>query len=212
MTIKEAGLRGYLTLIKEAELMAMPATAVAESLKRRASQSNDVGQLRAGYKKDGELVFTEAIRNSALWKRQATRQALRDIAWGIVENDKHSDLLAAHLFKSTEKEMRRQHPAWFCDDNESGVQATAMPTSKRSLPKPALRHSEPHRPAIPSAGSNRPSIEAPDELHRMDLVVFVRRPGRQPKAQLTIARFTTTPGAGIDFGLGAPWLAGVPAS
>lgn len=76
-------------------------------------------QLRAGYERDGELVFTEAIRNLALWRRQATRQVLRDIAWGIVGNDTHSDLLAVNLFKSMEKDMRKHHPAWFFDDNES---------------------------------------------------------------------------------------------
>jgi hypothetical protein len=76
-------------------------------------------QLRAGYVKDSEIAFNAAIRNEALWRRQETRQALRDIAWEVVHNDKHSDLLAANRFKSMEKDMRRRQPAWFSDEEES---------------------------------------------------------------------------------------------
>lgn len=76
-------------------------------------------QLRAGYEKDKELVFNEAIRNLALRKRQPTRQTLHDIAWDVVRNDKHSDLMAANHFNSMAKDIRKKHPAWF-EDEEGG--------------------------------------------------------------------------------------------
>lgn len=78
----------------------------------------DADQLRAGYEKDKDLVFNEAIRNLALWRRQPTRQALHDIAWDVVRNDKHSDLIAANHFNSMAKDMRKKHPAWFEDEEE----------------------------------------------------------------------------------------------
>lgn len=75
-------------------------------------------QLRAGYEKDGELVLTEAIRNMHLWRTQATRQALHDVAWGVVRNDNHSDLMGANQFNWMEKDVRKKHPAWFADEEQ----------------------------------------------------------------------------------------------
>ena len=74
-------------------------------------------QLRAGYEKDGELVLTESMRNLLLWRSKDTRQALHDIAWGVVRNDKHSDLLAANQYNWMEKDVRKKHPAWFADED-----------------------------------------------------------------------------------------------
>lgn len=71
--------------------------------------------LRAGYDKDGKLVLTEAIHNLSLWRNQSSRQALHDIAWDVVRHDKHSDLVAANLYNSMEKDMRKKYPAWFAD-------------------------------------------------------------------------------------------------
>lgn len=78
-----------------------------------------VDQLQSGYEKDGELVFNYAIHNLALWKHRATRRALGEIAWSVVRNDEHSDLLATNRFKLMEKEVRKEHPAWFSDEDES---------------------------------------------------------------------------------------------
>ena len=80
-------------------------------------------QLRSGYEKDGELVFTEAIGNMNLWRTKATRQALHDVAWGVVHNDKYSDLMAGNQYNWMEKDVRKKHPAWFAD--EDGEQAMA---------------------------------------------------------------------------------------
>jgi hypothetical protein len=81
-----------------------------------AAGSLNAEQLRAGYEKDGELVLTEAIRNLSLWRSPGTRRSLHDIAWGVVRNDKHSDLSAANQYNWIEKDMRKKYPAWFADD------------------------------------------------------------------------------------------------
>lgn len=80
------------------------------------SGSLNADQLRAGFERDGKLAFNEAVRNLFLWKRQDTRQALRDIAWGVVMADKTSDLGAANSYNWKEKDMRMKHPAWFADE------------------------------------------------------------------------------------------------
>lgn len=75
-------------------------------------------QLLAGYERDGELALTEAIRNMHLWRTQATRQALHDVAWGVVNNDKHADLMAANQYNWMEKDVRKKHPTWFVDEEK----------------------------------------------------------------------------------------------
>jgi hypothetical protein len=75
-------------------------------------------QLRAGYEKDGALVLTEAISNLHLWRTQVTRLALHDVAWGVVRDDKHSDLMAANQYNRVEKDLRKKHPAWFADEEQ----------------------------------------------------------------------------------------------
>jgi len=75
-------------------------------------------QLRAGYEKDGALVLTEAISNLHLWRTQVTRLALHDVAWGVVRDDKHSDLMADNQYNRVEKDLRKKHPAWFADEEQ----------------------------------------------------------------------------------------------
>ena len=89
-------------------------------------------QLRSGYEKDGELVFMEGISNMYLWRTQATRQALHDVAWSVVRNDKHSDLMAANQYNWMEKDVRKKHPAWFANDD--GEQAMADDGANDQLP------------------------------------------------------------------------------
>ena len=88
-----------------------------------AAGSLNAAQIRAGYEKDGELAYNEALNNLDLWKRQDNRQALHDIAWAVVGADKHSDLLAANIYKSKVKDLQQKHPAWFSNE-EDGEQAS----------------------------------------------------------------------------------------
>lgn len=75
-------------------------------------------QLTAALQRDGELVFTEARHNPWLWRSTETRAALKAVAWSVVENDKHSDLLAANIYNDIRKDMLRQHPDWFRDEED----------------------------------------------------------------------------------------------
>lgn len=85
-------------------------------------------QLREGYKKDGELAFDEAVRNEFLWREASTREALHDIAWAVVDADKNSELVAANVFNSVEREMRAKHPSWFeSDDQDSTTEPDEEP-------------------------------------------------------------------------------------
>lgn len=102
--------------------------------------SLNADQLRAGFERDGELAFNESLRNLALWKRQDTRRALHDIAWGVVQADKHSDLSAANSYNWMEKDIRKKHPAWFADeegepagDDEADDQSPATKADISSL-------------------------------------------------------------------------------
>jgi hypothetical protein len=97
-----------------------------------AAGNLNANQLRAGFEKDGEIVFDEAIRNLSLWRNQGTRQALHDIAWDVVNNDERSDLLPANRYNWMEKDVRTKHPTWFADeevgqsdDDEVDVQSHA---------------------------------------------------------------------------------------
>jgi hypothetical protein len=95
-------------------------------------------QIQAGYERDGELVFTETLRNLSLWRTQGTRQALHDIAWDVVENDKHSNLTAANQYNWMEKDMRTKHPTWFDDEDvrqsdEDDVVEDQSPATKADI-------------------------------------------------------------------------------
>lgn len=114
-----------LALSKDRKLLAELLASDDVALRAAAYSSGPLNadQLRSGYEKDGELVFTEAIGNMHLWRTQATRQALHDVAWDVVRNDKYSDLMAANQYKRMEKDVRKKHPAWFADEDAEQAMA-----------------------------------------------------------------------------------------
>lgn len=77
-----------------------------------------IEQLKVGFDKDGALAFNEAVRNQHLWRNQSIRQQLRDIAWAVVDADKHADLFAANVFNSMERTFKEEHPEWFADEDD----------------------------------------------------------------------------------------------
>jgi hypothetical protein len=74
--------------------------------------------LRDFYEKDGELFFNEAVRNEKLWKDKQSRDALRQVAWAVVNSDKHSDLTGANIYNHVAEEMAKKHPQWFVGDED----------------------------------------------------------------------------------------------
>lgn len=90
-------------------------------------------QIAAAYDKDGELAFNQAAHNRSLWRRAPTRQALHDIAWAIVKNDKHSDLMAANIYNGIKDNITKEHPDWFHDDEEYNPEPADKPATKEDL-------------------------------------------------------------------------------
>lgn len=75
-------------------------------------------QISAAYDRDGELVFNQAMHNLKIWRFKPGRDALSAVAWSIVHNDKHSDLMAANIFNSIRSDLAKKHPDWFKDEED----------------------------------------------------------------------------------------------
>jgi hypothetical protein len=73
-------------------------------------------QLLDGFKKDGEIVFDEAITNTWLWMHEDTRQALQHIAW----NNKNGTLFDVNVYNDKKKETQEKHPKWFVHEEDAG--------------------------------------------------------------------------------------------
>jgi hypothetical protein len=115
-----------------------------------ATGTLDAEQLQAGYEKDGEIFFNEAIHNLRLWQRHDTRQALQQIAWAVVKSDKRRDLMAANVYRDVEKRIREKHPAWFADERNKQADdkdVTQPPATKDDL-APLTEHLNRHAESI----------------------------------------------------------------
>lgn len=85
-------------------------------------------QILAVQDRDGEMAFEELLRNKKLWQTAEQRRALHDAAWKVVKADKSSDLMAANLYQSMERDMQAKHPDWFKEDAEPTDPANAAAT------------------------------------------------------------------------------------
>jgi hypothetical protein len=104
-----------------------------------------VDQLSAGFARDDELFFNEAIHNPWLWRSAPARQALKDVAWSVVRKDKHSDLLAANIYNGIRKDKRKNHPDWFKDEegDEMEMDYDEGPATRADLALLAQRLEQP---------------------------------------------------------------------
>lgn len=128
---------GRLALHKDSKLLDALLTNDDIALRCSAYASGRLkpNQLSAAYQRDGELMFDVAVHNLWLWRAADTRAALKEIAWAVVHNDKHSDLLAANIYNSIRKGMRRKYPDWFRDeeDPEPVIDASEAPATKANI-------------------------------------------------------------------------------
>lgn len=94
-------------------------------------------QLAMAYDRDGELAFNYLVHNDRLWRQAATREALHDIAWQVVDNDSSADLMAANIYNFVEESFRSKCPDWFKQDEEQGGESlldpSAMPATKADV-------------------------------------------------------------------------------
>jgi hypothetical protein len=128
---------GRLALHKDSKLLNALLTNDDIALRCSAYASGRLrpNQLSAAYQRDGELMFDVAVHNPWLWRAADTRAALKEIAWAVVHNDKHSDLLAANIYNSIRKDMRRKYPDWFSgeEDPEPVTDASGAPATKANI-------------------------------------------------------------------------------
>lgn len=75
-------------------------------------------QILKAYEKDGELLFNQAIHNLKIWRTPQSRDALREVAWAVVNNDKLSDLSAANIYNGIRDDMAKKHPEWFAGEED----------------------------------------------------------------------------------------------
>ena len=88
-------------------------------------------QIKAAYERDSLFAVHYALDNDELWRREETREALHDIAWKAVQDDKNSDLLEANVFNGRRDYMIAKHPAWFTD--EERPEAVSEPATRADI-------------------------------------------------------------------------------
>jgi hypothetical protein len=126
-----------LALKKDSKLL--PAFLASEDPALRSAAYSDGAispeQLSAAYEQDGELVFNQAMHNHKIWRFQQGRDALKAVAWSVVHNDKHSDLMAANIFNSIRSDLAKKHPDWFKDEEDfrPEIEASDEPATKADV-------------------------------------------------------------------------------
>lgn len=100
-------------------------------------------QISAAYEKDGELVFNQAMHNHKIWRTAQGRAALKAVAWLIVDNDKHSDLLAANIYNGIWEDLAKKHSDWFKDEEDFAPEPCDEPVTKADIGALADRLTQP---------------------------------------------------------------------
>jgi hypothetical protein len=93
-------------------------------------------QMNAAYEKDGIVALNAMMYNDNLWKREATRQILRDLCWTADKLDPHFQLDNANNFNAFEDRHRKDHSSWFTSDKvveESEISDGDLPVNRRYL-------------------------------------------------------------------------------
>lgn len=90
-------------------------------------------QLSAAYEIDGELVFNQAMHNHKIWRTAQGRAALKAVAWLVVDNDKHSDLLAANIYNGIREDLAKKHSDWFKDEEDITPELCDEPVTKADI-------------------------------------------------------------------------------
>lgn len=76
-----------------------------------------IPQLQAAYAKDKGLAFNQAVLNKSLWKSQAARNELREIARRVSQDDEAGDRMPIRFYDKVHESMEKNHPEWFKEDN-----------------------------------------------------------------------------------------------
>lgn len=93
-------------------------------------------QINAAFEKDGIVALAAMMNNDNLWKRVATRQALRDLCWAADKLDPNFHFDNANKFNSFEDRHRKNHNDWFSSDKvveASEISDGDLPVNRRYL-------------------------------------------------------------------------------
>lgn len=140
-----------LALSKSSALLPQLLDADDAALRCAAYAAGDLSPelITASYERDGKLAFMESVHNKSLWRYLETREALHQAAWSVVNNDKHSDLMAANIFNNVKENMAKDHPDWFKDeDYQPEIEDGAEPITKEDLSRATDAISHSHATAI----------------------------------------------------------------
>lgn len=114
--------RGLARLALSQDPDLFPVLMASEDLAFRSAAYSDGAispeQLSAAYERDGELAFNLVKHNHKIWRSQPGRDALKAIAWSITENDTLSNLGTVQVFYMIRKNLMKEHPDWFKDDED----------------------------------------------------------------------------------------------
>jgi len=123
-------LRSRLADLLEANqaLLDLPDLALRQSFYRRFSPL-EFKDWPVFLERDGEDFAFEVIRNNLnLWKSASGRLNLKAVAWGCP--DPHSMMDMPNLYRSREKKLKEEHPAWFANEENQDTSELGPPTGR----------------------------------------------------------------------------------
>lgn len=99
-------------------------------------------EISSAYEQDGKVAFREFLENKYIWRHAELRDALKELAWKIVNEDANSSLDAANFFNWSKERFLKTHPEWFLNDEESDIQQSTMQSEERDLGSKILESTE----------------------------------------------------------------------
>jgi hypothetical protein len=88
----------------------------------------DEGAVKAAVQRDGDLARVHLIRNEHLWRREKTRDLLRDEVLRGAEGDE-----PRWEFRWREARYRKEFPGWFKDEDEGYTEPDERPIAESSI-------------------------------------------------------------------------------
>lgn len=79
---------------------------------------------------DGVLAFNQFTSNLRIWRHSNLRKALHEAAWSISRADKRASLDAPNAYNAIEERHRKDHPAWFAEENADATRKSSDETQK----------------------------------------------------------------------------------
>jgi hypothetical protein len=69
--------------------------------------------IQKAFENDGPLAYMQLVDNDRLWRQDANRRALHNMAWAVTKQDRHSDMSALQIHENNCNRHSKEHPEWF---------------------------------------------------------------------------------------------------